>query len=582
MGVSRAVEWLFIPAWRIVAMVALVALPLLMVSELSSRDQRDRLRASEEREVADAAALAAGTFGDHIVRARNSISLLLFNPRLNTAFGIDRSQVALLIGAAGQAIGDEARGIYVLDEQHRIYIAITTVGSKGTQPLRGEVEGTQQLEALAFPHPELLVKAPVVVNASGAKVRTSGSDSRISDPYPTSDGHVATTVSAAQYEWLTLAVELDLNRIAERIATQLPSGDVYLTDRNGALLMPLSSDGARVRDISRASLLRQTAARSLTSYVAPLADPATGRPLLTAIASVPGTDWRIVVARQSTFAAEIDPVLTQIEVGRIAFVLVLLVGSAVLSVAGSQIVRQRRTIAQASQEKSRFLANMSHELRTPLNAIIGFAQLLDEGISGPLSPKQSEYLRDISESGKHQLALINDILDLSKVEAGKMEFHPEAFDAGDAVRRVQTLVAPLAQSKDVRMRVEGDTPLPIEHDPARFRQVLYNLLSNAVKFTPEGGSVTTAVRSDGNGWVEFAVTDTGVGMSAADQASIFQEFKRVGSTYAQAQLGTGLGLALVKRFVEGMGGTIAVASTEGQGSTFTVRLPKAMPATATV
>jgi len=198
-------------------------------------------------------------------------------------------------------------------------------------------------------------------------------------------------------------------------------------------------------------------------------------------------------------------------------------------------------------------------------------------VPGPLTEKQSDYVHDIAESGKHQLALINDILDLSKVEAGKMDFRPETFDVRSAVARVHTLVAPLAQEKGVRLVAETGSSAPtITHDPGRFRQILFNLLSNAVKFTPEGGRVTTAVNSVDDGYVDITVADTGIGMSAADAGTIFQEFKRLDSEYARAQAGTGLGLALVKRMLTEMGGEISVASEVGRGTTFTVRLPEKM------
>ncbi|HEV8228877.1 MAG TPA: ATP-binding protein [Candidatus Limnocylindria bacterium] len=461
--------------------------------------------------------------------------------------------------------------LYAVDEQHVIYVA------------RGATGGV--LFGKPFPHPELLVEAPVTVSGRGALVATSGAESRISEPYrDTPDSPILTTISAARHTWMTLAAEVDLTRVAERMAAELPPAEVYLVDKDGALLLPLST-GDRTRAVPAGRQILPAPPRDRDPYAVVAPDPIDGRSMLTAVAVVPETDWRIVVVRPSTVITEIEPVLDQVEAGRVLFVVLLLLGAAIVGVTGSQLVRQRRLLAatnaelaRVSLEKSRFLANMSHELRTPLNAIIGFSQLLEERIAGPLNAKQSEYVRDVTESGKHQLALINDILDLSKVEAGKMEFRAESFDVADAVGRVHTLIAPLAEQKQVRLRVAAEDDLPrVDHDPGRFKQILYNLLSNAVKFTPEGGSVTTNVRASAEDRIEVSVADTGIGMSSDDVATIFDEFKRLDSDYARAQAGTGLGLALVKQLVEQMGGTIAVASEIGSGSTFTVRLPRSMP-----
>jgi signal transduction histidine kinase len=225
----------------------------------------------------------------------------------------------------------------------------------------------------------------------------------------------------------------------------------------------------------------------------------------------------------------------------------------------------------ASKNKSEFLANMSHELRTPLNAIIGFSELLLERMFGDLTPKQEEYVRDILSSGKHQLALINDVLDISKVEAGRLELERSAFSVSQLVEDAVAFVRARATQRHITLSEQLDPELgEIHADQRKLKQVLVNLLSNAVKFTPDGGRV--AVRGARmNGEVTIAVSDTGAGIAPADLDLIFREFGQTAS--ARGHEGTGLGLALAKRIVELHGGRIWVESTFGQGSTFTCALP---------
>ncbi|MET0166644.1 MAG: GAF domain-containing protein [Vicinamibacterales bacterium] len=231
-----------------------------------------------------------------------------------------------------------------------------------------------------------------------------------------------------------------------------------------------------------------------------------------------------------------------------------------------------RGLQAASRHKSEFLANMSHELRTPLNAVLGFSEVLSERMFGELNEKQEEYLKDIQASGQHLLSLINDILDLSKVEAGRMELELTDFHLPAALDNAMTLVRERAARRGIALHADVDERLgQIQADERKIRQVVLNLLSNAIKFTPEGGSIN--IRAiPGDGVVKVSVGDTGAGIAPEDQEAIFEEFKQVG-TAAKKVEGTGLGLALSRKFVELHGGRIWVTSELGAGSTFTFTIP---------
>jgi signal transduction histidine kinase len=238
-----------------------------------------------------------------------------------------------------------------------------------------------------------------------------------------------------------------------------------------------------------------------------------------------------------------------------------------------ELAQKSRELESASRHKSEFLASMSHELRTPLNAIIGFSEVLGERMFGELNDKQAEYIQDILGSGRHLLALINDILDLSKVEAGHLELERAPFDLPATLDGALTLVRERASRRGLTLVLDVDPGLgSVVADERRVRQVILNLLANAVKFTPDGGRVTLrAVPVPGA--VETSVQDTGIGIAPEDQEAIFEEFRQVGTDYARKREGTGLGLALARRFVEAHGGRIWVRSAPGQGSTFTFSLP---------
>jgi signal transduction histidine kinase len=239
----------------------------------------------------------------------------------------------------------------------------------------------------------------------------------------------------------------------------------------------------------------------------------------------------------------------------------------------NEIRQTTQQLEVANRHKSEFLANMSHELRTPLNAIIGFSEVLSERMFGEVNEKQAEYLKDIHESGRHLLSLINDILDLSKIEAGRMELELSSFHLPTALSNAMTLVRERAQRHGIALGMEVDQSLgEFQGDERKFKQIMLNLLSNAVKFTPDGGKVDVSAKR-ANGAVEVAVCDTGIGIAPEDQALVFEEFRQVGRDGTRKAEGTGLGLALTKRFVELHGGAIRLESTPGRGSTFTVRLP---------
>ncbi len=228
----------------------------------------------------------------------------------------------------------------------------------------------------------------------------------------------------------------------------------------------------------------------------------------------------------------------------------------------------------AARAKSEFLASMSHELRTPLNGIIGFTEFLVDGRPGPLNVKQKEYLEDVLNSGRHLLQLINDVLDLAKVEAGRIELHPESFPLEKAVREVCSVATPIAQKKNIEIEISVAPELnDVCLDQVKFKQVVYNLLSNALKFTDAGGSVEIQCAPKGMRQFKLSVKDNGIGIKPEALSRLFKEFEQIDSGVSRRHEGTGLGLALTRKIVEMQGGSVSVASEFGKGSTFTVILP---------
>jgi PAS domain S-box-containing protein len=236
---------------------------------------------------------------------------------------------------------------------------------------------------------------------------------------------------------------------------------------------------------------------------------------------------------------------------------------------------ENHRLLEASRLKSEFLANMSHELRTPLNAILGFTEIVHSREVGPLSAKQDEFLTHVLSGGRHLLRLINDVLDLVKLESGKLIFHPEPIEIPDIVREVISSLEPAAKSGRIQVRMEVDEAVgPMLADATRLKQVLYNYLSNALKFTPPGGSVVVRSRLEGAGAFVLEVEDSGVGIRPEDLRRLFVEFQQLDAGYTKKYGGTGLGLAFTRRLVEAQGGSVGVRSTPGQGSVFHALLPR--------
>ncbi len=244
-----------------------------------------------------------------------------------------------------------------------------------------------------------------------------------------------------------------------------------------------------------------------------------------------------------------------------------------------QLSQTNQKLQRASAAKNDFLAGISHELRTPLNSIIGFAELLEDEAAGPVSEEQHEFLGDILSSAGHLLELINDVLDISRIESGNLQLIPEALDVRAVVESACSAFSPLLSEKSLALDVEIAESLSVVNlDPVRLRQIIDNYVSNAVKFTPQGGQIQVRVEPEGDGWFRLSVRDTGIGISRTDHARLFKRFERLGAVDQSIAPGTGLGLALTRELVEAQQGSVGCESIPGEGSTFWARLPRKLEA----
>ena len=551
-------------------MVVFAALPILVLGELSASDTRART----EHQRLDADTRAARRAAD-IVDAR---SRALLTGLRSVAPNEE------LVRLMRQPPADASRGVLQrLLRDFRLALG-TDVRQLAALDILGDVRAASPLDPARLGGTHHPASEISLFNETTARQGNFGEARLAPDGRPVLDvatRDVSSEVGPATY---VLAAELDL-RTALEVPLEGGIADLYLIDSNGRLIWRAVAP-ATLQGIPPGTALAPLLEGREVALIAE--DPIGGGQRLLASAPVRQLGWH-VVAVSAPAQPELDQALGQLLLSRIVLVVVLLAGGLLLARAASQVAHRRRDLAlanaqldRANHAKSDFLANMSHELRTPLNAIIGFSEVLGQRYFGELNEKQEEYVRDILASGKHQLALINDILDLSKVEAGRMELQVSEFSLIAAVDVGLTMIRERAALKDIALVADLDPSVDrITADERKVKQILFNLLSNAVKFTPVGGAITLTARPDAAGIV-ISVQDTGVGIAPEDQARVFEEFQQTGSGQRQ-DASTGLGLTLARKFVELHGGRIWIESEVGRGSTLRFTLPRvglAVPAAA--
>ena len=385
-------------------------------------------------------------------------------------------------------------------------------------------------------------------------------------------------------------LDLIIDSVADPILVTDQEGDIVLMNEPAERLFtaPTSAGDATMRHV------RANGAH-LTSFVSnvltrsgeqryrgeiQLVDPATGRPspvegLAGQILSEQGElMWVVTILHDLTEAIERARLYEQLKEASEALERKVQEATAELADQNELLRRQHIALEQASALKSQFLANMSHEFRTPLNAILGYTHMLLNGVTGPVSDAQRKSLTRIDSNSRHLLALINDILDITRIEAGRMPLNLTAFKIPELVNEVMSELEPIIKRSNLKVRATMPRGLPpLKSDRQKVKQIVLNLLSNAIKFTP-AGSVTIAASHDVKGrTIAIAVQDTGVGIAPEDQAKVFEDFRQLDSSPARGYGGTGLGLSICRRLSQMLGGTIDLDSKPGSGSTFTLRLP---------
>jgi signal transduction histidine kinase len=554
-----------------VAVVALViAAPIAVLGEASSADARTRLQRDEIAAAADAADRGADLVRGRLAAVADEVTGVVRNADFGRA--LDAADLAM----AGALL--EGYKSVTSSDIERLFV-ISGCGCPGTTP---EVSlSVPSAERLGQPRPASdythagvgVVERVVVTTSQRIFVASHGQGSQT----------IAVAVARRPPEELTAGqdvglADIPMSRLTDWLGPITGSGQhIYVLDEFDRQIAAAGDGDAAAPPISNVVL---DAVRGNDHVAARLADgPSDTRTV--ASAQVTSSGWHVVVARPVSAAEiELNDASAQQRWLRVVLIGFLLIGAALVGWFDQRLRTQGRALAVASRHKSEFLANMSHELRTPLNAVIGFSDVLLQRMFGDLNERQTEYVQDIRDAGRHQLALVNDILDLSKVEAGRMELEPTDFSLPALIGDAVALLRERASKGGVTLTVSADPTLgSITADQRKIKQVLVNLIVNAIKFTPSGGSVTVDGKREPTG-VSVSVTDTGIGIAPSEQTKIFEEFRQAGDNAGRPAEGTGLGLSLAKRFVELHGGTLRVESEIGHGAKFVFVLPQ--PAAAAV
>jgi signal transduction histidine kinase/ActR/RegA family two-component response regulator len=568
--VNSAALAVFVRPWLAVSLVTLIVIvPSYLVTDVTFNDTNTRLESSRRAEQARAANTGAKIVADRVGGLQTDLAAVASSRLMQEAVA-----------------ARDAPNLGVLTSEFRPVVGIT---GETLSVFIEDARGT----LLAIDPPD-----PTLIGRDFSQRDYFIGVSRewkpfVSEAFPSAlQGNPATTVVAVPVFGFddrpvgVFGAAINLAGAADWLSPLSSYQDVYLVDRKGRLITHAKDPlGQSLKDLSADPGV--AAAISGKPVLVNGTDPLSGKPAFVATANVPGLEWEIVVVDPpDKVSAQLSPLLQTILWIRIALVIIVLGLTLVLSRAVRGIIAQRVRLAiseqaaraaqqqadAANQHKSEFLANMSHELRTPLNAIIGFSELLQEQLAPAINDRQRRYLDNVRDAGGHLLALINDVLDLSKVEAGRIELRPETIVLETLLAPVVAATREAARIQDVEFTTATDGDDRTLHvDAGRVRQVLFNLLSNAVKFTPAGGRVTFLATLAG-GALDLVVTDTGIGIPLDKQERVFGTFERFHEGRFSAP-GTGLGLALTKRLVELHHGTIEFMSREAQGSTFHVRLP---------
>ena len=579
--VQRAADWLASKPWALVAVVALViVLPILLLGEISASDTQRRLHAERLALGVQAADRAAEEIQTQIGLSRSVLEGLGTRPTMGNAVrdgdAISAKLEALTPDFAGRFT--DIAVVSVADATGRVLTTVVAASGLTGSSAQPSVTSIADREYYR------------VARAGRSTVVGVTADPLLLEPatmlaVPVRLGPNDATVGV-------IVGEIHGTDLARHLRSLLGTfDDVYIVDGAGRLVGRAAVPTAASLDLAADPVVQQLLAG--TRLAGELRDPVTGTTGLLTSAPIGSTGqpgWSVVAVQPvGGVEGETAGVLAQQRALRLALVAILLIGSLAFGRVAARSLRQRtmlatalgqveaksREVELANRHKSEFLANMSHELRTPLNAIIGFSEVLSQRMFGEVNQKQAEYLEDIQASGQHLLSLINDILDLSKIEAGKMELQPSRFSLGAALQSVVMMVRERAAARGIELTssVDPDTGV-VDADERKIKQVVLNLLTNAVKFTPAGGRVELRAERNADG-VVVRVADIGIGIAPADQARVFEEFTQARAGESREQEGTGLGLTLSRAFVELHGGRLWVESELGKGSTFTFTLPSA-------